>query len=57
MADDKALGKSGLQYLWSKLKIKLADKSDVGHKHNYSDINDPPEIPKIKIVSWTTEDM
>lgn len=57
MADEKAVSKSGLSYLWSKLKVILEGKAEKEHKHNYSDINDPPDIPQIAIVTWTTDDM
>lgn len=52
MSEEKAISKSGLSYLWSKLKVMLAGKSDVGHNHNYSEINDPPTF----IVSATSSD-
>lgn len=57
MADEKAVSKSGLSYFWSKIKSILEGKAETVHTHNYSDINDPPEIPQISIVTWTTDDM
>lgn len=40
-----SLDKTGLAYLWSKLKVKLIDKSDVGHTHSYSELSNKPTIP------------
>lgn len=34
-----SLDKTGLAYLWSKLKAKLNNKSDVGHTHSASDVS------------------
>lgn len=38
--DERSLGKSGLQYLWTKLKAKLADKADAVHEHSASTITE-----------------
>lgn len=39
-----SLDKPGLSYLWSKLKVKLSGKSDVGHTHSYSELSNKPTI-------------
>lgn len=53
----KYVDEVGLAHFWAKLKALLDQKSSYGHKHSYSDINDPPSIPQIAIVTWTTDDM
>ena len=35
---DKPLGKNGLQYLWTQLKVLLAGKAAAVHSHSASDI-------------------
>ena len=39
-----SLDKAGLTYLWSKLKAKLNNKSDVGHTHSYTELSNKPTI-------------
>ena len=36
------LDKAGLTWLWGKIHAKLSGKSDVGHKHSYSEITGKP---------------
>lgn len=38
------LNETGLTHLWSKLKAKLNNKSDVGHTHSYNELNNRPNI-------------
>lgn len=42
-----SLDKAGLTYLWSKLKEKLSGKADVGHTHNYNELDNKPTIPTV----------
>lgn len=38
------LNETGLRYLWSKIKVLLNNKSDVGHSHSYNDLSNKPTI-------------
>lgn len=60
MSNTPLLNKSGLSYLWSKLKILLAGKADVGHTHTTANITSGtfdaariPNLPASKITSGT----
>ena len=41
------LNKTGLIYLWSKIKALLNNKSDVGHSHSYTELSNKPTIPTV----------
>lgn len=53
MADEKSLNSTGLSYLWSKLKVMLANKAEKVHTHTKSQITDfPTSMPASDVSSW-----
>lgn len=41
------LDKTGLTYLWSKIKTALNGKANSNHTHSYNDLSNKPTIPTI----------